>query len=100
MSEAAKTEIRQYPEIPEVPERGGISGAVVRVRLAVALGVVALAFDLGLLWVVIAGTHLWWGALLAVVGLGLSGLRRLPRHLRRDPLRPVHRGLRRRRGGR
>ena len=72
MSEAAKTEVRQYPEIPEVPERGGISGAVVRVRLAVALGVVALAFDLGLLWVVIAGTHLWWGALLAVVGLGLS----------------------------
>ena len=58
--------------IPEVPERGGISGAVVRVRLAVALGALALVFDLGLLWVVIAGTHLWWGVPLAVVALGLS----------------------------
>ena len=72
MSEATQTETNQYPEIPEVPERGGISGAVVRVRLAVALGAVALALDLGLLWVVIAGTHLWWGAPLAVVALGLS----------------------------
>ena len=72
MSEVAATEVRRYPEIPEVPERGGISGAVVRVRLAVALGFVALACALGLLWVIVAGTHLWWGVLLAVIALGLS----------------------------
>ena len=72
MSEAAETGTRQYPEIPEVPERGGISGAVVHVHLAVVLGAVAMVFDLGLLWVVIAGTHLWWGLPLVVVALGLS----------------------------
>ena len=72
MSDVAATEARRYPDIPEVPERGGISGAVVRVHLAVALGAVAVAAAVGLLWVVVAGTHLWWGVLFAVIGLGLS----------------------------
>jgi hypothetical protein len=72
VSELAATQTREYPEIPEVPERGGISGAVVRVHMAVALGAVAMAAALGLLWVVVSGTHLWWGALLAVIALALA----------------------------
>ncbi len=72
MSELAATQTREYPEIPEVPERGGISGAVVRVRLAVVLGTLAMLADLALLWIVIAGAHLWWGALLAVIALALA----------------------------
>jgi hypothetical protein len=60
-------------EVPEVPERKGISGAVVRVRLGVALGVIAFLAAVGLLLVVIAGTRLWLGVPLALVALGLSG---------------------------
>jgi hypothetical protein len=56
-----------------VEERRGISGAVVRVRLGVFLGLVALAAALGMLALVISGRHLWWGVPLALVGFGLSG---------------------------
>ena len=56
----------------EVPERKGISGAVVHVRLGVVLDFVALAAACGLLVVVVSGTHLWWGLPLAVVALCLS----------------------------
>ena len=85
---------------PEPPVRRGISGTVVRVRLGVVLGFVALAAALGMLAVVVSGHRLWWGIPLALVAFGSVRLRRVPGGLRRDPLRPVHRGLRRRRGGR
>ena len=63
------------PEIvcAEIPERKGISGAFVNVRLGVALGVVALLIDAGLLAIIVAGTHLWLGAALASVAAVLSG---------------------------
>ena len=57
----------------DVPERRGISGAVVRVRLGVALGAGALAADAALLGVVVQGRHLWRGVPLAAAGFGLSG---------------------------
>ncbi len=56
-----------------VTERRGISGTVVRVRLGVALGFVALAAALAMLALVISGDNLWWGVPLAFVGFGLSG---------------------------
>ena len=63
------------PEIvcAEVPERKGISGAVVHVRLGVALAAVALVAAFGLLLVVLADTRLWLGALLGVAALALAG---------------------------
>jgi hypothetical protein len=57
----------------DVPVRGGISGAVVPVRLGVALGAGALAADAGLLGVIVGGRHLWRGVPLAAAGFGLSG---------------------------
>jgi len=60
-------------QIPEVPERKGISGAVVNVRLGVALAVLALLAAIGLLVVVVIDSRLWLGALLAAASLGLSG---------------------------
>jgi hypothetical protein len=57
----------------EVAVRGGISGSVVKVRLGVVLGVVALIAAFALLAIVISGQHLWWGVPLAVVALGVSG---------------------------
>ena len=57
----------------DVRERRGISGAVVRVRLGVFLGFVALAAALGMLALVISGQHVLWGVPLALVGFGLSG---------------------------
>jgi len=56
-----------------LPERGGISGKVVPVRLGVVLGFVAMAAAVGMLALVITGQHLWWGVPLALVGFGLSG---------------------------
>ena len=56
-----------------VPERGGISGKVVRVRLGVLLGFVALAAAVAMLALVISGENLWWGVPLALVAFGLSG---------------------------
>ena len=58
--------------LDDVPDRGGISGAVVDVRLGVALGAGAMVSAAGLLGVVVEGRHLWWGVPLALVALGLS----------------------------
>jgi len=55
-----------------VPERRGISGAIVRVHLGVVLGLVAMAAAFGMLALVISGRYLWWGIPLALVGFGLS----------------------------
>ena len=68
MNEVVAVDAREFV----VPERKGISGAVVNVRLGVVLGVVALLAAIGLLAIVIAGIHLWLGGLLALVALGLS----------------------------
>ena len=68
MNEVVAVDAREFV----VPERKGISGAVVNVRLGVVLGVVALLAAIGLLAIVIAGIHLWLGGLLALVSLGLS----------------------------
>ena len=57
----------------EIPERNNKAGKAVNVRLGVALGALALAAAAGLLVVVVAGSWLWLGALLAVASLGLSG---------------------------
>jgi len=56
-----------------LPERRGISGKVVRVRLGVLLGFVALAAAVVMLALVISGQNLWWGVPLALVAFGLSG---------------------------
>jgi len=56
-----------------VPERRGISGAIVNVHLGVVLGAVALAADCVLLALVVTGRHLWWGIPLVVVAFALSG---------------------------
>ena len=56
-----------------LPERRGISGKVVRVRLGVLLGFVALAAAVVMLVLVISGQNLWWGVPLALVAFGLSG---------------------------
>ena len=55
-----------------VPERRGISGAVVRVHLGVVLGLAAMAAAFGMLALVISGDHLWWGIPLALAGFALS----------------------------
>ncbi len=59
--------------VADPPVRGGISGAVVNVRLGVVLGSGAMASACGLLGVVVEGRHLWWGVPLAGAGFGLSG---------------------------
>jgi len=56
-----------------VPERRGISGAIVNVHLGVGLGVLALVADCALLALIVTGRHLWWGVPLAVVAFALSG---------------------------
>ncbi len=75
MSEAPTSDIvaADASQDVAVAEREGSSGAPVNVRLGVSLGLVALVLAFGLLDVVISGQHLWFGALLAVVALGLSG---------------------------
>ena len=73
MSEIVVSETSEASQTVEVPERKGISGSVVNVRLGVTLGLVALVLAFGLLGVIVADKHLWYGALLAVVALCLSG---------------------------
>ena len=73
MSDTAVTGAAEPTPGAEVVVRGGISGSVVRVRLGVVLGFVALLVAFALLAVVISGQHLWWGVPLAVVALGVSG---------------------------
>ncbi len=76
MSDTAVADSSNETALPvpaPVPERKGISGSVVRVRFGVVLGAVALVAACGLLAVIVSGEHLWRGALLAVVALGLSG---------------------------
>jgi len=73
MNELLVSETAGVPSGTHVPERKGISGAVVNVRLGVALGFVALALALLLLDVIVTGAHLWYGALLAVAAICLSG---------------------------
>ena len=73
MSDSAVTGASEPTPGVEVPVRGGISGTVVRVRLGVVLGFVALIVAFALLAVVISGKHLWWGVPLAVVALAVSG---------------------------
>ena len=100
MSDSAVTGASEPTPGVEVPVRGGISGTVVRVRLGVVLGFVALIVAFALLAVVISGEHLWWGVPLAVVALAVSGYAAFSGYLRRDPLRPVHRGQHGQRGRR
>jgi len=61
------------PPCDDVPIRGGISGAIVNVRLGVALGTGAMVAAGGLAGVVVEGRHLGWGVPLAAAGFGLSG---------------------------
>jgi hypothetical protein len=73
MSDTAVTGAAEPTPGAEVVVRGGISGSMVRVRLGVILGFVALLLAFALLAVVISGQHLWWGVPLAIVALGVSG---------------------------
>jgi len=63
------------PEIvcAEVPERKGFSGTFINVRLGVALGIVGLLADVGLLAIVVTGARLWLGVPLAIVAALCSG---------------------------
>jgi hypothetical protein len=73
MSEIVAADTVETSQGVEVAERKGFSGTPVNVRLGVTLGSVALVLAFGLLDVVVSDKHLWYGALLAVGALGLSG---------------------------